>query len=416
MLFVQYELNIDSMDKFVTRKPRKRVSADVHEPSESDCDCTVQQPPEKIAATSSSTSKKNLTYDASWKKKQSWMNYDSTLKGMVCTVCKVYGKVPVQAGGAWVTRPVKNWVKATTLLAKHKQSEWHLAAIEKRVLSQSAEEHGDVMELIVTASEEEKKQNRELIKKLSRSLYFLVKHHIPHTTTFEGLITLQIENGDMKLKAHRETCPRNATYESYSTTVELLASISKTLENSILDSFKASLYYSVMADESTDIASKEELSVCARWLHQNKPVEHFLGIIQAKETNAEAIAGYISHFLQSRGIAFEKMHGLGFDGANTMSGHRTGVHTRLRLHAPSALYMHCRCHLLQLAAVNAAGEHAEVKRVLGTLLTIWKAFHYSPKKAEKLKEIQAVLQSPEIKMQKPTDTQWLARERAVRTV
>ena len=46
------------------------------------------------------------------------MNYDSTLKGMVCTVCKVYGKVPVQAKGAWVTRSVNNWAKATTLQIK----------------------------------------------------------------------------------------------------------------------------------------------------------------------------------------------------------------------------------------------------------------------------------------------------------
>ena len=44
---------------------------------------------------------------------------------------------------------------------------------------------------------------------------------------FEGLITLQIENGDIKLKNHRENCPRNATYESYATVVDLLASISK---------------------------------------------------------------------------------------------------------------------------------------------------------------------------------------------
>ena len=94
---------------------------------------------------------------------------------------------------------------------------------------------------------------------------------------------------------------------------------------------------------------------------QNKPVEHFLGVIQAKETNAEAIAGYISEFFQSRGITLEKMRGLGFDGASTMSGNRTGVQTRLKLHAPSAIYVHCRCHLLELAAVNAAGEHTEVK-------------------------------------------------------
>ena len=156
--------------------------------------------------------------------------------------------------------------------------------------------------------------------------------------------------------------------------------------------------------------------MCARWLHHNKPVEHLLGVLQGKETNAEAIAGNISDFLQSRSITFEKMRGLGFDGASTMSGNRTGVQTRLRLHAPSAIYVHCCCHLLQLAGANAASEHAEVKRVLGILLTNWKAFYYSPKKAEKLKEIQAEFQCPQVKMQKPSDTRWLARERAVRAV
>ena len=57
-----------------------------------------------------------------------------------------------------------------------------------------------------------------------------------------------------------------------------------------------------------------------------------------------------------------------------------------------------------------------MKRVLGTLLTIWKAFHYSPKKAEKPAEIQAELNSPKLKMLKPSDSCWLARERAVRAV
>ena len=101
---------------------------------------------------------------------------------------------------------------------------------------------------------------KKLIKKLIRSLYFLVKHHILHTTMFEGLITLQIENGDVKLKNHRENCPRNAMYESYATVVDL-ASISKVLESNILSSFQASTYFSLMADQSTDISSKEELYV-----------------------------------------------------------------------------------------------------------------------------------------------------------
>ena len=32
------------------------------------------------------------------------MEYDSALTGIVCTICKVYGKPPVQARGAWVKR------------------------------------------------------------------------------------------------------------------------------------------------------------------------------------------------------------------------------------------------------------------------------------------------------------------------
>ena len=108
------------------------------------------------------------------------------------------------------------------------------------------------------------------------------------------------------------------------------------------------------------------------------------------------------------------MCGLGFDGASNMSGHRSGVQRRLKVHAPSAIYIHCHCHRLQLAAISAAEEHRQVKRVLVTLLSIWKAFHYSPQKAEKLAEIQAELNCPELKMQKPSDTRWLARERAIR--
>lgn len=166
-----------------------------------------------------------------------------------------------------------------------------------------------------------------------------------------------------------------------------------------MSSFNSSTY----ADESTDVSSKEELSICARWERDSKPGEHFIGIVPAKETTA--ISSYLCAFLESE---ITTMPGLGFDGTNTMSGQRSGVQKRLRLHSPSAVYVHCKCHQLQLATLNATDEHREVKRVLGTLLSIWKAFQYSPKKAEKLAEIQAELNAPEPKMLKPSDTRWLS--------
>ena len=338
--------------------------------------------------------KSSLKYNPEWKAKWRWMEYDEHEDGMFCTFCKKYGKPPVVARGAWTSRPVHNWVKATELLKKHEQSDWHLASVEAQALAESAKRKGDIVERMLAATEAERRKNRELIKMLTRSLYFLVKHRMPHTTTFEDLIMLQIDNGSEQLETHKRTCPSNATYVSKATTTELLSSISHCIEEGLLTHLKSSQFISIMADESTDISSKEELSVCGRWLESGKPVEHFLGIIHAQEVNAEALTRYLLRFLHEKGIPIQKLRGLGFDGTNTMSGNKSGVQIRMRRHAPSALFVHCRCHQLQLAAVHAANEHREVQRVLGTLLTIWKTFHYSPKKLKSLWRFRQYLMHP----------------------
>ena len=87
-----------------------------------------------------------------------------------------------------------------------------------------------------------------------------------------------------------------------------------------------------------------------------------------------------------------------------MLGKKSVVQTSMRLHAPSAGYIHCQGHKLPLTAMDAVKEHVQVKHVMGTLLAIRKAFHYSLQKVEKLAEIHAVYNSPELKMQKPSDT------------
>ena len=360
--------------------------------------------------------KDKLQFNPAWSNKWPWMEYSEDQGGMFCSVCKKHGKIPVQARGAWVQRPISNWVKATELLSKHANSDWHKTAVEKSVLADAAEQQGDIMQQIERISEDEKRRNLIVVKKLVRSLYFLVKHRIPHTTTFNDIVTLQIENGDKELEQHRNLCARNASYMSNITVAEFLTSISFHIEQKLLDQLRNSKFLSIMADESTDVSSYEEMSICARWIQEGKPVEHFLGILRAHETDAQSLTKYLLDFIRDKNIDINAIRGLGFDGTNTMSGARTGVQRRVRVHAPSALYVHCRCHQLQLASVHAADNHQEVKRVFGTLLTMWKTFHYSPKKAEKLSEIQQILDQPELKVLQPSDTRWLARERCVQAV
>ena len=93
-----------------------------------------------------------------------------------------------------------------------------------------------------------------------------------------------------------------------------------------------------------------------------------------------------------------------------------GVQARLKKHAPHAVFVHCHCHLLQLACVQAANSTTGIKHVYNTLTTLWKYFHYPPKRAESLKEIQHVLNVPEMKVIKPSDTRWLAHEWCIKAV
>ena len=111
-----------------------------------------------------------------------------------------------------------------------------------------------------------------------------------------------------------------------------------------------------------------------------------------------------------------KIVGMGFDGASTFSGKKTGVQTRIKKLAPHDLFVHCHCHLLQLACVQATNSTNGIKHVYVTLTALWKFFHYSPKRAESLKMVQQVLHLPELRIAKPSDTRWLAHERCVKAV
>ena len=129
---------------------------------------------------------------------------------------------------------------------------------------------------------------------------------MPHTTTFTHLITLQINNGDEHLKVHENECAGNASYMSKISTAEFLNSISHFIEQSILSRMKKSQFYSIMADESTDVSSKEELSICGRWVESGKAMEHFLGIVRAREVDAQSLTQYLLHFLQDKGLDVKK--------------------------------------------------------------------------------------------------------------
>ena len=84
-----------------------------------------------------------------------------------------------------------------------------------------------------------------------------------------------------------------------------------------------------------------------------------------KRTDAESIYFALVECLKSKNIQLSNLIGMGFDGAATFSGKKSGVQARMKKHSPHALFVHCHCHRhqLQLACVQAAKGTAGIEHV-----------------------------------------------------
>ena len=69
-------------------------------------------------------------------------------------------------------------------------------------------------------------------------------------------------------------------------------------------------FFSLMADECTDIATIEELSIYCRWVENGSLVEHFMEILPLKKADAESI---LIDWLKKKNVQCHKLVGMGFD-------------------------------------------------------------------------------------------------------
>lgn len=355
-------------------------------------------------------------YNKKWEEEFTWLEFDEDHQGAFCKVCRKRGKPLQRSGGAWITKPFSNWKKAIEKMQAHARSEVHIQSCQSELTAAAALRGGSIVEQLQQVGQQEKVKNRVAIKALIRCTHFLARRHIPHTTNFDELVDLVVSCGGQDLKQFVERSGRNATYTSKDSVVEFIEALGQWVEESLLKRVHQAPFFSLMADECTDITTVEELSIFCRWVEDGIPVEHFIDIVPLKKADAQTIYSTLVECLKAKSIQLTKLVGMGFDGAATFSGKRNGVQSLLKKNSPHAIFVHCHCHLLQLACVQAANNTSGIKHVYTTLMTLWKFFHYSPKRTETLKEIQRVLDQPEFKVIKPSDTRWLAHERCVKAV
>ncbi|CAC5378354.1 unnamed protein product [Mytilus coruscus] len=166
---------------------------------------------------------------------------------------------------------------------------------------------------------------------------------------------------------------------------ELLKIMSQILVRGNSEDIRNSLYFALMADETTDVSNREQLVVCIRWIDEQLEVhEDFIGLYQIDDTCAKTISDSIQDVLLRLNISLSQCRGQTYDGASAISGPKSGVQKRIKDEQPKALYNHCYGHRLNLACSDSIKRVKIVCDALDTTQKITKLVKKSPQRDTQL--------------------------------
>ena len=117
-------------------------------------------------------------------------------------------------------------------------------------------------------------------------------------------------------------------------------------------------HYTILADESSDVSHKEQLALCLHYVDKSgRPCEWFLGIVLVGGTTYSSLKEAIQSLLLSHGLTITKIYDQGYDGASNMKGDIKGMKTLIMKGSPSAYFVNCFAHKLQLVLVAVAKDN-----------------------------------------------------------
>ena len=241
----------------------------------------------------------------SWFQEFPWISVCSSTLKIYCCVCreaksKVFLTFSKNYKPAFVENGFQNLKKAKERFRDHESSSMHAEAVLKLGAQQSSP---GVDSLLNKQLDSEQLFHRKMLMKLLSAIFYLTRQGLPlrghheDKNSFEGnlyqLLLLQSEdNPGMESWLHQRE------YISPDISNELITMMGQFILRSILVNIRKALWFSILADEATDISRNEQMSLCIRWVDESYLIhEDVLGLFQLPNTKSATIFSSIKDIL-----------------------------------------------------------------------------------------------------------------------
>ena len=383
--------------------------------------------PSRVYGTNKISSRKFLV---SWLDRWPWLAYSKIFDGAFCIPCVLFGQETGFSGRKLVKlfkEPATNWQNAVCKFEDHaRNSELHKASVLRaesfKLVMKRKQEAIDIQ--LNRALNDRISQNRKILNSIVETVVLLGKQNIAfrghrddskhygdkNPGNFQAVLDYRISSGDQILKEHFDKGPKNATYRSKTIQNELIKMCGKQLEQQIVSEVKDSVYFSILADESTDCSKKEQMAVVVRYVGRDDDIEErFLRFIHCKSgLTGEDLGKEILSTIKDVGLDIDNCRGQGYDGASAMSSLKKGVAGMICRVNPKAAYVHCASHRLNLCVARCCKEGV-ISNALDTARSLASFFNQSTKRAGFLKEKFEQYDLRRSKLADPSLTRWVER-------
>ncbi|XP_046684428.1 52 kDa repressor of the inhibitor of the protein kinase-like [Homalodisca vitripennis] len=380
----------------------------------------------------------------SWLNKYTWLSYSGIEDSAYCVHCMLFskkevGKSNAQHTGQLVEEGFSNWKKALEKFEKHAASQYHKdscvsAANFKRVMDseiksidKSLDKGKDlqaqnnvkrilpIIDTIILCG----RQNIALRGHRDYGEFDINRRPAENEGNFRALLRARIEAGDQDLKKHFESCGKNATYISWNFQNQIIDACNQIITEKIATKVKEAKFFSILADETSDVSTIEQFSLCLRYVDSDASnnyqiCEQFLKFMPLTSTTGRELAKTVIKGLEDSNIDVNNLRGQGYDGAAAMSGKFNGTQACIQEAHPTAIFVHCASHSLNLALSNAS-EVAPIRNCFGIVERVYNFFN-TPKRQAVLQQCIASeinVETNRKKLLQLCPTRWVQRHDAV---
>ncbi|XP_071033099.1 zinc finger MYM-type protein 1-like [Parasteatoda tepidariorum] len=350
---------------------------------------------------------------------RSWLIYSPSKKVLYCFSCRLFATT---SNAFSSENGFNDWKHSNVCISEHENTLGHRQAT--MIYLSRKKNAGLLMDKVLTDQMNNQINYwKEVLRRIVEVIKFLASRGLAfrkddqtigsqHNGNYLGTLEL-LSKFDPFLAEHIKNYGNKGkgftSYLSASICNEFISIMGYKVLSKIIAELKKAKYFSVSVDSTPDISHVDQLTFVIRYVNDGIPVERFLDFIPIESHKSEYLSDTIVSFINDKGINISDCRGQTYDNAPNMAGKYSGLQARLKEKCPTAIFVPCLAHSLNLVGAQAAGCVLEVIDYFQLLQKLYSFFSSSTHRWNTLTECLG----SGLVVKRPSDTRWSAHSDAV---